>query len=64
MLNQSAAKRKSKDIGKFHMSTNPQDIPNTTSNPLDETTEKDQAGNPVPEILKEQVGEELKEDNI
>jgi hypothetical protein len=46
------------------MSTNPKDISNIPSNPLDETAEKDQAGNPVPEILKEQVGDELKEDSV
>jgi hypothetical protein len=46
------------------MSTNPQDIPGMPSNPLDETAEKDQAGNPVRDILKEQIGEELKEDPV
>lgn len=46
------------------MSTNPQDTPTTPSNPLDETLEKDRAGNPVRDILKEQVGDELKEDEV
>jgi hypothetical protein len=46
------------------MSANSPDTPIIPSNPLEETAEKDQAGNPVPDILKEQVGEELKEDNL
>ena len=46
------------------MSTNPQDTPATPSNPLEETAEKDQAGNPVRDILKEQVGDELQDDPV
>lgn len=46
---------------KLIMSTNPQDTP---SNPLEETAEKDQAGNTIHDILKEQVGDELQEDPV
>jgi hypothetical protein len=46
------------------MSANSSDTPIIPSNPLEETIEKDQAGNPVPDILQEQIGEELKEDNV
>jgi hypothetical protein len=46
------------------MSTNPQDTPAMPSSPLDDTAEKDQAGNPVRDILKDQLSEELKEDPV
>lgn len=46
------------------MSSNPQDTPVTPANPLEETVEKDRAGDPVRDILKEQIGDELKEDNV
>ena len=46
------------------MSTNPQDTPATPSNPLEETAEKDRAGDPVRDILKDQLGDELKEDPV
>jgi hypothetical protein len=44
------------------MSTKPQDRPGTAPSPLEEAVEKDRAGDPVRDILKEQVGDELKED--
>jgi hypothetical protein len=46
------------------MSSNPQETPVTPSNPLEEAAEKDRAGNPVRDILKEQASEELKEDEV
>ena len=44
------------------MSRNPQEVPGTVTNPLGETIERDEAGNPVREIIQEQVKDELKEE--
>ena len=46
------------------MSTNPREIPGAAGNPFEDLPEKDEVGNPVREILKEQVGDELKEESI
>ena len=46
------------------MSTNPNDKPGIVSNPLEDLPERDEAGNPVREIIKEQVSDELKEDPV
>jgi hypothetical protein len=45
------------------MSRNPNEVPGIPSNPLDEVVEKDTAGDPVKEILKEEGAIESKEDN-
>jgi hypothetical protein len=45
------------------MSTNPNEIPTGPANPLGEMVEKDTAGDPVKEILKEEGAIENKEDN-
>lgn len=46
------------------MSTNPRDIPGASGNPLEEMPEKDEAGNPVRDIIKEQVSDELKQEDV
>ena len=45
------------------MSTNANETPAIPSNPLDEVVEKDTAGDPVKEILKEEGAIENKADN-
>ncbi len=44
------------------MSSNPNEAPAIPANPLDEVAEKDTAGDPVKEILKEEGAIENKED--
>lgn len=46
------------------MSRNPNEIPGTTPDPLTDSAEKDTAGNPVKEILKEEGAKETREDEV
>lgn len=46
------------------MSANPKDLPGGVYNPFEGMPERDEAGNPVREIIQEQVSDEVKEDTV
>jgi len=46
------------------MSRNPNEIPGAMPNPMTDAIEKDTAGNPVKEILKEEGPKETQEDEL
>ena len=49
---------------RYLFSADPKDVPGIVPLPQADMPERDEAGNPVREIIKEQLGDELKEEPI